>query len=59
MLMMKVFTVFGKANAGKSLFIERGVIASTQEAVAPEDQRGLKLRKILLCRLANVASEFS
>src|SRR3979409_79170 len=41
MVMIKIFAKFGEAHGGKTLLIERIVVASAQEAVQAENQKRL------------------
>ncbi len=45
MLMVEIFAIFGEADRGKALLVERDVIASAQVAVTAEDQLGSKWPK--------------
>src|SRR5579884_601637 len=59
MLMVEVLAIFGDANCSESLFVERSVIASAQKTIAAKDERGLKLRQVLLRDGSHISRELT
>src|SRR5215813_8389931 len=46
-LVVKIFAVLGKADRGKALVVERGMVAAAQVAVAAEDQQRAELAEVV------------
>src|ERR1022692_710322 len=59
MLMVEVFAEFGEAHGGETLLIERRVVASTQEAVEPEDEKRFHSGIVGAPDVSDVAGKFA
>src|SRR6266404_5261979 len=59
MLMIKIFAKFGESNGGKTLLIERIVVASAQEAVQAENQKRLHSGIVRAPDVGDVTGKFA